>query len=259
LPATYCGQVTNAEEKLTMVDRSCLAPRTSLKSFRTLAIAAVGALFLFVGTASALPTIDFNIIAPTAGVVAYGGGATPLFGLGISVDFVTGTNTPANSGSFACIDCALNFATGNFIAAAPNAWVFAGALGTSFLSITGSVDTTGDGVADIGPSVLLLGSFAGPQISVDFLAGSPAAIGLSTGMFLDIKNEELAAFFGLPTSPYSGSLTLGWTGLGDPGTGILATPTDGTVGNTFVPEPGTILLLGAALLGLAARQRKRSR
>jgi PEP-CTERM motif len=239
-----------------MLTQSRVVPQPSSTRIWRPALGAFVALFLFGGTARALPTIDFNIVSPTAGSVAYFGGATPLFGVDIEVDFVTGTNTPANGGAFTCIDCLLNFQTGAFLASTPNSWLFAGAPGSSLLSITGSVDTDGNGSADIGPSVLLLGTFFGPQISVDFLTGSAGAIGLSAGLFLDIKNEALAAFFGLPPTPYQGSLSLGWIGLGEPGSGILAMPTNGLVRNTFIPEPATIGLLAVGLLAVARRRRQ---
>jgi hypothetical protein len=216
-----------------------------------------GAIVLSGSAAWALPVIDFRIQEPTSGVLGYLGGGGPLTGLGIEVDFVVGINTPANSGSFTCIDCTLSFQTGNLITAGSNGWLFASGFGTSLILVRGGVDIDGDSIADIGGgnSLLMAGTFEGPQVSIDFLPGDPLARGLSAGMFLDIKNAELTAFFGLPPRPYEGLLVLGWQGLGDPPGAFRVTPKNGVVRNTFLPEPGSTLLLGAGLLMLLRRRR----
>jgi hypothetical protein len=217
-----------------------------------------GAMAIAGGAAWATPVIDFRIQQPTSGILGYLGGGGPLTGLGIEVDFVVGMNTPINAGSYTCIDCTLSFQTGNLITAGANGWLFASGFGTSRILVRGGVDTDGDSIADIGggSSLLMLGTFEGPQVSIDFLPGNPLAQGLSAGMFLDIKNPVLAAFFGLPPRPYEGLLVLGWEGLGDPPGPFRVTPKNGVVRNTFIPEPGSTLLLGAGLLMLLARRRR---
>jgi hypothetical protein len=217
---------------------------------------AVLSLFTFASAGWSLPSIDFAILEPTAGDVRYFGGATPLIGAGISVDFVIGTDTPSNPGGYLCIECTLNFVTGNFLGATANSWLFAGATGTSLITISGSVDTDGDLSPDIGPSILLAGTFMGPVVSIDFLPGSALAFGLTSGAFLDFKNPELAAFFGLPPSPFEGDLLLSWSGLAEPGSAILANPLNGLISNTFVPEPGTVLLLGLGFVLASFRRSK---
>jgi hypothetical protein len=203
--------------------------------------------------------IDFNIVVPPSGLVSYAGGPAPLMGTNIEVDSVTGSSTPANAGTFECVDCVLNFQTGNYnpglSAATPaNDWIFDGDfLAGSFITVSGSLDTDGDSVGDI--PVLMLGSFLGPQVTVDLIDGSPAALGISAGLFLDVKNPALIDFFGLD-QPLFGTLALSWVGLGEPNSPFLGTALNGRVRNHFAPEPGSTLLLGAGLLTLAALRRR---
>ena len=230
-------------------------PRTRLAIVLT--VIAMG-----IATTASSAVIDFNIaggpILPVLPAeINYLGGTTPLFGTGIAIDTVTASGTPDNAGSFDCIDCALSFATGNFLGAGPNTWLFASTGPGVHVSVTGGIDTDGDTNADI--PLLMLGNFVGPQISVDVVDIGPAfSLGVTAGIFLDVKNTAFTSFFGLPTFPYVGGLVVGWGGLAEPPGPIFANSTGGVVRNTFVAEPGTLLLLWAGMAGFAAARRRRS-
>lgn len=161
---------------------------------------------------------------------------------------------------FDCIDCRLDFVSGNFLYSTANSWVFAG--GGSLITVVGGVDTDGDGVADIiggAANPLLAGVFTTPQVSVDYLPGN-FGVGLTAAAFFDVKNRDLAGLFGLPPVPYEGTLRLGWSGIAlDPPGAILATPMNGVVSNRFVPEPATSFVFIVGLLGIVRTRTRRRR
>jgi hypothetical protein len=205
--------------------------------------------------------IDFNIVAPPpSGLVGYAGGAAdPLVGTGIKVDSITGTNTPANDGvTLPCPNCFLSFQTGAYNAGLSNTtplndWIFDGG-DSSFIFVFS--DMNGDAQPDPGDTFLMAGRFLGPQITVDLIDDSPGALGISAGLFLDLKNPLLLDAFGLDSQPLFGTLALSWLGAGEPDSAFLGTVLDGRVRNHFAPEPGSTLLLGASLLALAALRRR---
>jgi len=216
--------------------------------------------------ARAGPIIDFGMHAPTAGTISYATLGGPLTGSGIQVDNVVGglgtpeTATPANNGVVAtCVSCTLSYTTGDFESATGTQWTFA-AGGT--ITLTGGIDFP-DATPDIPTGTALLsGSWSSPVIVSDL--GSINAK-LQGGVFTDIQNASLASFYGLvggPGTTWSGAFNLSFFAVGfAPGTFTSSALASGDITNTPQPvavaEPGTLILLGAALLGVGAWSRRR--
>jgi hypothetical protein len=229
------------------------------KTYRMILATVAGLALMGASVAMATPTLDFGVAAPTTGSITYAGGAAPLIGTEISVDNVTGLNTVLNNHvSFDILGGVLNFTTGNLVGSNASTWSFGGGA-NSFITLTGSVDLNDDGIGDIS-GVLMTGQFG--TASVTNLGGVFKIAGAS---FFDFKDPELLALFGLPTSlpngdplMYAGNFNISFNAAGTPPNGFRSTEVlSGDITNTPVPEPGTIVLLGAGLLGLGFYGRKR--
>src|SRR3954452_3127089 len=79
------------------------------------------------GRADAAGIIDFNMdaIHPNTASVSYAGGLNPLIGSNLSVDSLTGLDTPSHDGSTLLLtNGRLNFTTGDLISADSGHWYF---------------------------------------------------------------------------------------------------------------------------------------
>jgi hypothetical protein len=204
-------------------------------------------------SAFAEPVLDFAMITPATGLISQAGGTAPLVGSGISLKSVTGLGTPLqNKTTQNCLNCFLNFSTGNALGATGGVWNF---VGGGSISITGTVDLNNNGVTDAADATgtLMSGNFVNASLSAFgpiFIAGAQTTA---------LLNTTLTNFYGTDPAPftYRGGFNLSFLSFGSTPNGFSSTSmlNGGVIAAT--PEPMSIALLGTVLLGWGILSRRR--
>lgn len=226
--------------------------------FASFGMGVVGLSLMLIGTTASAFQLDFNIKNGAGKIDAEGSSGGTVVGAGLNVNSVSGTGMPSNNGvTVNIIGGQFNFTSGNYTSATGNTWFYGGG---GVATLTGSLDLTGDLVADTGPLTILTGSFMGGNTTnITAISG----LAFTGGFIINTVADDLVTYYGLSNTPpvqWTASFNASTTGTLS---GTTFTGTAGGVSNAGlvnVPEPLTSALLGigALILLVATRRRRRN-
>jgi hypothetical protein len=202
---------------------------------------AAGLVLLGGNSAWADVQLDFNVPGGS-GTFSWAGNGQPLVGANIGVASVLGTNTPSNSGTSLTITTGLlDVTTGN--GSFNGTTIDFGAGPANDMTISGSI---------LGNPNENLVTGTVQSATVMRLVGQNV---LDVTFFTNTIAPDLAANYGVTTTPWAGAFHIDFTlptgvSLGQPFTSAAAG--GGSVVDTLVPEPSTMVIAGLGALGFLA-------
>jgi hypothetical protein len=220
---------------------------------RSLCLSLAATLVLsMVGQASAGSIFDFNMDAvhPAGASISYAGGSNPLIGSNLSVDTVTGLDTPLNNGgTLGLTGGILSFTTGNLVGSDAGHWYFAGG-GTISITTTAPIVPGAS-------STIFSGSFDSAEVDL-----SSGVFKVAIAAYSNSIDSKLAGYFGVtPGASWNGNLNLSFLASGTPASAFRSSKVlSGDLATNAVPEPSSALLggLGIIAVGLMGARRRRT-
>lgn len=206
---------------------------------------AVAALVLTAGAAQAAPMLEFDDVSGQTGTISYNADTGILTGSGIDFDTFRAVDV-MNAGEFECQSCELNFST--------NASVDGG-----FLSITGGGQMTIMGTIVL-PDTTVSGTLVSGSFTSGALLDGPQTNNAAlNGFGNDSKAEDLVSYFGLgPDFSFATTQILLDAGLNiSESFEVGVDNADFNNSPVEVPEPATLGMLAAGLIGVGAARRRR--
>ena len=215
---------------------------------------ALGTVFAGADVANAF-IIELDDVFDMGGELSYDGEGGALVGTDLVLDMILGIDTPANSGlALNCIDCKLNFTTGDNILEGPPVYIF-GAGGS--LTITGTVETQGGmTIFDVADGPFLTGSFTEDVVGL----GTSSALTF-TSIGVDQIASQITSYFGVNTNDFTFAQTsIAMSDVSILGNGGFVGEVDDVdmVNNAIVPEPATLFGLGVVTAGLVTSRRQKN-